>query len=65
MDLVEHFKENSLYKLQKSGGHNAFDVVEMEAFAGEGPLERRSWSFTWRIWRQGRTTVRVTGMALT
>ena len=39
LDLVEHFKENSLYKLQKSGGHNAFDVVEMEAFAVEGPLE--------------------------
>ena len=38
LDLVEHFKENSLYKLQKSGGHNAFDVVEMEAFAGEVPL---------------------------
>ena len=39
LDLVEHFKENSLYKLHKSGGHNAFDVIEMEAFAGEGPLE--------------------------
>lgn len=36
--LVEDFKENSLYKVQKSE-HNAFDGVELEAVAGEGPEE--------------------------
>ena len=36
--LVEDFKENSLYKVQK-GEHNAFEGVELEAVAGEGPVE--------------------------
>ena len=36
--LVEDFKENSLYKVQKSE-HNAFDGVELEAVAGQGPEE--------------------------
>ena len=34
--LVEDFKENSLYQVKKSE-HNAFDGVELEAVAGEGP----------------------------
>ena len=36
--LVEDFKENSLYKVQKSE-HNAFDGVELEAVVGKGPEE--------------------------
>jgi len=36
--LVEDFKENSLYKVQK-GEHNAFEGVELEAVAGEGPVK--------------------------
>ena len=36
--LVEDFKANSLYQVQK-GEHNAFDGVEMEAVAGEGQEE--------------------------
>ena len=38
LTLVEDFKANSLYQVQK-GEHNAFDGVEMEAVAGEGPEE--------------------------
>ena len=40
--LVEDFKANSLYQVQK-GEHNAFDGVEMEAVAGEGQESMAGW----------------------